>query len=924
MLEVIQREPVPLRRLQGKVPRDLEVICLKCLQKDQRKRYATADALADDLKRFQEGRPIVARPVPAWERGWKLARRHPAVAALIGLAAVAFVGFIGFILTLNAQLQRNLNAEKQATFEKQARFLEQARNAYEKARASFSSGQAALRDRKGDIAQSSLKQALEQADLVLGVKDLIGTDAADQQAELWKDAATLRQEVEPVLQNVEARLKAQEDYTDFKKQYDEAVLLAVLVEGAEPAERWKRLTAVAGDALRHFEAPAGSAGPLGGRFQDLNPDQKQEIATAAGELLVLCAEAEAGKAVGGGADSARKALTLLDRAELVSRAGGERGVMSAVHRLRGDYLKRLGEKERGEAETKLAQAAPAEDGDSFLAGVVAWNDGRTADARQAFERALQRQSDRFWPRYFLALCYLKQPQLTLARLNFDACLSRPLELAEAKAWVFLYRAYTFAEQDDYKSADADFQRAEEAAKAKDSRQADRLLSYSLPLYRGNRYAREANRNQDAEAKKGLLEKAAAEFEKARAIAPDWHQAYVNLAEVRQQQASLTPAESRRPRLEESAKLFDEALKRADQQPDDVRARLHYRRGRVRAALAGEAGGLGGAKRPGKNETDGDKAALADLGQAMKLAPTSLDALLEQARIYQRGRRYTELRETCQKAIDIKKDFAPAYRLKAEAELRLGHYDDVLKTLDRYLVLARADLGVYLDQGLAYMMVRPPRHKEAEKAYTTAFDMVQAERGARKQPPAARGPARGPLASLSDAELDREEAVCRIGKGWSYAARGDWKGALDEFTEAARRDPASGYALISLGYARAKRGSRESDLKQAADETRKGLDLLEKKPPRPPGLLLTAAKVYAQAAVRFTGRQSRQYEEAAVLQIELALSTFPDESKRKAFWDEAVTPTLPGNPPRHYIEPDLKPILQNPKFVELQLKYGAQR
>jgi WD40 repeat protein/predicted Ser/Thr protein kinase len=91
--QVRSEEPVPPSRLQPKTPRDLDTVCLKCLQKDPRRRYATAQALADDLRAFLDGRAILARPTGPWEQAMKWARRRPAVAALLaGMVLLAAVG----------------------------------------------------------------------------------------------------------------------------------------------------------------------------------------------------------------------------------------------------------------------------------------------------------------------------------------------------------------------------------------------------------------------------------------------------------------------------------------------------------------------------------------------------------------------------------------------------------------------------------------------------------------------------------------------------------------------------------------------------------------------------------------------------------------------------------------------------------------
>src|SRR5207244_2648894 len=89
--QVISQEPAPPSRLNAAVPRDVETICLKCLHKEPGRRYASAAALADDLRRFGEGRPIQARPVGRGERLWRWGWRNPTAAALLA-TALALVG----------------------------------------------------------------------------------------------------------------------------------------------------------------------------------------------------------------------------------------------------------------------------------------------------------------------------------------------------------------------------------------------------------------------------------------------------------------------------------------------------------------------------------------------------------------------------------------------------------------------------------------------------------------------------------------------------------------------------------------------------------------------------------------------------------------------------------------------------------------
>jgi tetratricopeptide (TPR) repeat protein len=116
--QVRGHEPVPPARLNPRVPRDLETVCLKCLHKDPARRYGTAAELADDLGRFLEDRPVHARRATTAERAWRWCRRNPWLATTSGLTAAALLlgaaVAAGFGLYANAQAELARKNEKEA------------------------------------------------------------------------------------------------------------------------------------------------------------------------------------------------------------------------------------------------------------------------------------------------------------------------------------------------------------------------------------------------------------------------------------------------------------------------------------------------------------------------------------------------------------------------------------------------------------------------------------------------------------------------------------------------------------------------------------------------------------------------------------------------------------------------------------------
>jgi tetratricopeptide (TPR) repeat protein len=201
--QVLHAEVVPPCRLRPQVPRDLETVCLKCLERDPRRRYASARALADDLESFLDGRPIRARPLGVWGRAGKWCRRRPAVAALLGVSAAAAVA-LGLVLWSQGAAERRRLADARA-----------------EARAALAGGRAAFLE--GDW-----KEALAHLDRALG------RAAAPELADLRPEGEALRAEAERRLAEQERQKHEDDAYRRFARLRDEAFFHGLNALAGEP------------------------------------------------------------------------------------------------------------------------------------------------------------------------------------------------------------------------------------------------------------------------------------------------------------------------------------------------------------------------------------------------------------------------------------------------------------------------------------------------------------------------------------------------------------------------------------------------------------------------------------------------------------------------------------------------------------------
>jgi serine/threonine protein kinase/WD40 repeat protein/tetratricopeptide (TPR) repeat protein len=164
ILQVQSVEPVPPSRLQPKLPRDLETICLKCLEKDPQCRYGSAAELAEDLERFLDGRPIQAHSVSLRELAWRWCRRNPVIAGLsTSVAALSLVLAIGLVIGVLLREERN---QARADRERAERSEKRAQAAEREAKIRSHLARAAAYRRSGQMGQrfdslAELEKALQ-------------------------------------------------------------------------------------------------------------------------------------------------------------------------------------------------------------------------------------------------------------------------------------------------------------------------------------------------------------------------------------------------------------------------------------------------------------------------------------------------------------------------------------------------------------------------------------------------------------------------------------------------------------------------------------------------------------------------------------------------------------------------------------------
>jgi tetratricopeptide (TPR) repeat protein len=531
MIETIEQvrkeEPVPPSRLQPKVPRDLETICLKCIDKQPHRRYASAEALADDLRRFLDEELIKARRVWLWERAAKWVRRRPTAAALVGVLLAVGVALPVAGLQFSAQLAQRREAEQKR--------LDGARSE--------------VRDLLARGQTASVSQDWKQADLFL--------DRARQKIDAEPGLADLRDDVEAAWAPVKGRLAALDSYQRFIKDRDEALFHATLASGEASQTNRATAQARAQAALTVVGLTAEGEGALA-LGPSFSQEERAEIVSGSYALLLVLAETEARRLPqqtdAEYRQALRQALALLDRADRL-------GVRTrAIHLGRARYLALLGDARAAAKERESVRSQKPGTGldpqDHFLVGHELYSQGDLEGANQEFRQALQLDPRHFWTHYFLGICCVTSGKPEVAVAHLTVCQGQQPKLV----WVYLLRGFALGQVGDNAAAESDFDRA-------------------LALQPGpaTLYVLYNNRGVMRVGRKETWGRGVEDLKQAAALRPDQYQA----------QASLAEAYRLAGRLDEAGKHLDKAIAAAGRQAraDGLRtatlALLHHSRARLR-------------------------------------------------------------------------------------------------------------------------------------------------------------------------------------------------------------------------------------------------------------------------------------------------------------------------------------------------------
>jgi tetratricopeptide (TPR) repeat protein len=656
VIQVRTQEPLPPSTLQTDLPRDLETISLMGLRKEPGQRYGTALELADDLERFLAGQPVHARPVPAWERGWKWVRRRPALAAAAGfliLAVLAGVTGAVFFGLYKEQQAANLSRTLE-TREQLSHLVSTARDA----------------EVKGDD-HAALEAWTQASALAAGDPETAGVELAGSiqkgkqrvQERLDQAAERARRENEKAV--------ARKAFTAHREQFirhrDEVRLHAVSYRKEDILADLAYLRLEAPAALTQLGLDSSRSADFGNgleRYREL-VDTPAELAHLADECYqVLLAWSGVEQEV-----DPRQALSLLDNAAALAAAHSLATPRTYyLHRAR--CLDRLGDPAGAAAAQQLAASVKqANVLDLFEDALAAYQLGKIDQAVLACQRVFSMDANHFWAQYLLALCNLRDKRWAEAAIRLDNCLQKRPD----DPWLVMHRAVAGVELKNYSDAEAKF--ASALARVHDPGFQAVVLSNRSVLHLRQKHWDDAERD----------------LREAIKRQPAAYQGYVTLARLYKEQRKYA----------EAVQTMDAAIKC---RPDDPG--LYY----IRAWYQEDRGDWAAARRDFEACLQREpKGSRSDHWAESKVALAHLKQK------HGRGEVQAALADS-DEVVNARPDFPAGYRQRFQALEEMGRHAEAGEALDSYLALEKnPPARVYHARGLIHMQLK--EHHQAVQSFT---------------------------------------------------------------------------------------------------------------------------------------------------------------------------------------------------------------
>jgi serine/threonine protein kinase/tetratricopeptide (TPR) repeat protein len=419
--QVRTQEPVPPTRFQPRLPRDLETICLKGLQKEAHKRYPTCEAMADDVRRFLDGVPIHARPVGAPERIWRWCRRNPRIASLSAAVLLLLVS----LSVTGAAVAKRMSREQHNVVE--AKRL--ARERLQQASESISVGN-----------YHRARDLLNLSDPLLASTPALAREGAE-------------------LERLRTQVRL---FAEFRRQLDKARFdgLAGRQEKLSDAQRDCRQLLALYDRLERRTDDARFGLPSLGEtqkqlFQEDLFDTFLIASTVDWNLVADGRDVEAQRL------AARQGIAWLNRAEKLLPP------TKALYVRRSDFWEKLNNTAMAEADKERANSIAASSAvdhfwhgyAEYLRGVQAKQRGDARASQESFRTArdefaavLQQRPEHFWAYFEWALCHFQLGDLSDAMVGFTACIhidpESPWPYHNRGTMHFLLKQYDQAIQDE--------------------------------------------------------------------------------------------------------------------------------------------------------------------------------------------------------------------------------------------------------------------------------------------------------------------------------------------------------------------------------------------------------------------------------------------------------------------------------------------